>query len=241
MTATSEEWSGTRNILVILAHPDDPELFCGATIARWISAGHTLSYCLLTSGDKGHSDSSLTPQQVSEVREKEQLDAARVLGVKSVSFLRYPDGYLVPDIKIRKDVVRVIRQQRPDILVSCDPTNIFPGDAGISHPDHRAAGQIVVDALFPAVGNPFFFPELKVEEGLEPHQVKELWLSVTGQPNLILDVTDHWEDKIGALQAHRSQVGDPEKFAERMHSRRASDSSVETPRYEEKFRRFKFG
>jgi LmbE family N-acetylglucosaminyl deacetylase len=241
MTFTAEEWSGTQHILVILAHPDDPDFFCGATIARWTSAGHILSYCLLTSGDKGASDVNLSSEEVAAIREKEQMAAAQVLGVKSVRFLRYPDGYLIPDLQARKDVVRVIRQERPDILVTCDPTNIFPGDAGISHPDHRAAGQIVVDAVFPASGNAFFFPELRVEEGLEPHSIKELWMSVTGQPNMILDVTDTWQMKVTALKEHRSQVGDPEKFEERMRSRRTPDSSGEIPRYEEKFRRFKFG
>jgi len=241
MTAVSEEWEGNKRILVILAHPDDPEFFCGATIARWTAAGHLVSYCLITNGDKGSSDITISPEELAAAREIEQKAAAAVLGVKSVRFLHHPDGYLVPDLGMRKEVVRVIRQERPDILVTCDPLNIFPGEAGISHPDHRAAGQIVVDAVFPAAGNAFFFPELRVEEGLDPHTVKEVWMSVTGQPNVILDVTDYWDKKIMALKEHKSQIGDPEKFVERMRSRRVQGNADEPPRYEERFRRLKLG
>lgn len=240
MTAVSEAWTGQKRILVILAHPDDPEFFFGATIARWTSAGHILSYCLLTSGDKGASDVMLSTEEVVAIREKEQRAAAEVLGVKSVRFLHYPDGYLMPDLGIRKDVVRVIRQERPDILVTSDPAN-YISDVHINHPDHRVAGQVVIDAVFPASGNPFFFPELRIEEGLDPHSVKEVWLSISPQPNFVQDVTEYWEAKINALKEHKSQIGDPVKFVERMHSRRTPDSSEEAPHYEEKFRRIIFG
>ncbi len=234
-----ENWSGAQRILVILAHPDDPEFFCGATIARWTSTGHYVEYCLLTHGDKGTADRSLTPEALSQIREQEQRKAAAVLGVQSVSFLNYLDGYLVPNLDLRRDLVRVIRTHKPDILVSCDPLNIFPGDNRVNHPDHRAAGQAVVDALFPATGNFNFFPEL-LDEGLEPHAVKELWLSITPQPNVIMDVTDFWDKKIRALHEHRSQIGDIDKFDERMRNRRTPDSTPEAPRYEEHFRRFIF-
>lgn len=236
MTEFSEGWEGQKKILVILAHPDDPEFFCGATIARWTSTGHIISYVLLTRGDKGAQDRSLSPEAISSLREKEQKAAALTLGVKSIRFLDYADGYLVPDLKLRKDIVRVIRQECPDILVTCDPLN-FINDTHINHPDHRAAGQAVVDAVFPAAGNPFFFPELMDEEGLAPHAVGEVWMSISMQPNLILDVTDTWPLKIQALQCHVSQIGDPAKFAERMQTRRAADSTEEAPRFEERFRR----
>lgn len=235
-----EEWNESKKILVILAHPDDPEFFCGGTIARWTDAGHVVSYCLLTRGDKGNEDRSLRPEQVAQKREKEQRAAAGVLGVKAVQFLNYPDGMLVPDVNMRREIVRVIRRERPDVLVTCDPTNLFPRPGSLNHADHRAAGQVVIDALFPAAGNVMFFPEL-LEEGLEPHSVKELWVSLTHQPTLMVDVTPYWETKLRALHEHASQIGDPEKFDERMRSRRAEDSSPEAPRYEEKFRRIIFG
>ena len=146
----SEGWDGQKRILVILAHPDDPEFFCGATIARWAANGHLINYVLLTRGDKGAQDRSLKPDEISRMREIEQQGAARVLGVQSVRFLDYLDGYLVPDLALRKDIVRVIRQERPDILVTCDPLN-FISDTHINHPDHRAAGLATLDAVFPVV------------------------------------------------------------------------------------------
>jgi len=158
-----------------------------------------------------------------------------------VQFLRYDDGYLVPDLMVRKDVVRVIRQFRPDILVSCDPTNYYVRDVSINHPDHRAAGQVVLDAAFPAAGNPYFFPELLEVEGLQPHTVREIWLSLTAQPNVTLDVTPTWEDKMQALYQHRSQIGpDLAAFRERMLTRRVPESDPAAPRFEERFRRLLF-
>jgi LmbE family N-acetylglucosaminyl deacetylase len=240
MTETSEGWEGSKRILVILAHPDDPEFFCGATIARWTAAGHTVKYCLLTRGDKGRHDLSVSPAELACTREGEQSAAAAVLGVQSVQFLDYFDGYVVPDLAMRREVVRVIRKERPDIVVTCDPLNVFPNGDHINHPDHRAAGQVVVDAVFPAAGNPFFFPEL-LKEGLEPHGVKEVWMSVTSDPNVILDVSEHWDRKILALQEHKTQIGDPATFGERMRTRRAAASTEEAPRFEERFKRLKQG
>jgi LmbE family N-acetylglucosaminyl deacetylase len=238
-TLEPENWESPQTILCILAHPDDPEFFMGATIARWTSQGHTVHYCLLTRGDKGVRDNTADPLALAKEREVEQRKAGDVLGVKDIQFLDYQDGYLVPDLAVRKVVTRVIRQYRPDIVVSSDPTQIF-GDNNINHPDHRAAGQIVIDAVFPAAGNPLYFPELLQEEGLAPHSVKEVWLSVTPQPNTILDVTPFWEKKIEALHNHVTQIGDMNGLDERMRSRRTAESTPETPRYEERFRRVKF-
>jgi len=235
-----EGWDSPRSILVILAHPDDPEFFCGATLARWIRMGHRVRYCLLTRGDKGTNDPSVSTEALALRREDEQRAAASVLGVEGVRFLHYPDGYLVPSLETRRDVVRVIRQERPDILVTCDPTNLFVNEMHINHPDHRAAGQIVVDALFPAAGNPMYFPELMHEEGLMPHAVQELWLSGTPQPNVILDVTDLWDTKVRALHEHRSQIGDIQAFDQRMYHRHTADSTFENPRFEERLRRLVF-
>ncbi len=236
-----ENWSTTKRILVILAHPDDPEFFLGGTIARWTALGHEVRYCLLTRGDKGTSDRTMSPQTLSVMREKEQLAAAGILGVSAVRFLDYEDGYLVPDLKIRREVVRVIRQEKPDILVTSDPTNYFSTARNVNHPDHRAAGEIVLSAVFPAAGNPMFFPDLLNEEGLDVHPVEEVWVSLAQQPNVILDVTTTWEKKIRALCEHKSQIGDPQKLVERMQNRKAEDSPPENPRYEERFRRIMMG
>ncbi len=241
MTLQPENWEDTKNILVVLAHPDDPEFFCGATLARWAKAGHTINYYLLTCGDKGFNDSTaadMTTDELCRIRHDEQRAAADVIGVKAVHFLDRPDGYLVPDLDLRREIVRVIRKMKPDILVTCDPQNLF-ASYGLNHPDHRAAGQVVLDAVFPAAGSPVFFPEL-LAEGYQPHMPKEIWCSLTSQPNTTLDVTETWPIKLQALLNHKTQIGDVEKFKERMKSRHTEDSTDENPRYEEKFRVVKY-
>jgi LmbE family N-acetylglucosaminyl deacetylase len=234
-----DAWETPQKILVVLAHPDDPEFFCGATIARWTRAGHEVIYWLLTCGDKGTSDRSLTSEELCAIRHAEQRAAAAVLGVNEVHFLGFPDGYLVPDLALRKEVTRILRTVRPDILVTCDPTTLFVGDNRLNHPDHRAAGQAALDAVYPPARDHLYFPDL-LEQGLEPHNVREVWVSGTQQPAIRMDVTDLWETKIRALYEHKSQIGDPQMLAERMRSRRVEGSTPENPRYEENFRRIVF-
>lgn len=233
-----EIWDSPKNILVILAHPDDPEFFCGATLAKWARAGHHITYQLLTCGDKGFNDSTtadMTPDVLCALRHEEQRAAAKIIGAQAVHIMNNPDGYLVADLDLRRKVTRAIRSFKPDILVTCDPQNLFAA-YGINHPDHRAAGQVVLDAVFPAAGNKEYFPELIVE-GYEPHMPKEVWCSLTQQPDTIIDVTETWTIKLEALLSHQSQIGDAEKFKERMLSRHTKDSTDENPRYEEKFKR----
>lgn len=242
MTPSPDNWTDPQQILVILAHPDDPEFFCGATLARWARAGHHITYALLTCGDKGSSNAETLPDDLCHTRQEEQKAAAAVIGAKAVHFLDREDGYLVPDISLRREITRLIRRFKPDILVTCDPQNLFPsGSYRLNHPDHRAAGQAVLDAVFPAAGNPLYFPELLHDEGLLPHTPREVWISLTDQPDVILDITDTWPIKLQALLEHRSQIGDVEKFIERMRARHTKDSTDDAPRYEEKFRHLKFG
>ncbi len=241
MTEQPDNWSTPQNIVVILAHPDDPEFFCGATLVRWARAGHNITYHLLTCGDKGWNPTThpdMTPDALCALRHVEQANAAKIIGAKAVHFLDRPDGYLVPDLDLRREVVRLIRTHKPDILVTCDPQNLFAA-YGINHPDHRACGQVVLDAVFPAAGSPFFFPEL-LKEGLTPHMPKEVWVSLTNQPNTAIDVTDTWDIKLKAIFEHKSQVQDPQGLIERFKSRRTEDSTDENPRYEEKFRVVKY-
>lgn len=230
-------WKEQKNILVILAHPDDPEFFCGGTIAEWVKQGHQVSYCLLTKGDKGVNEQFQTDEDIRELRMQEQEKAAAILGVTDLVFMDNEDGYLVPTIAMRKDVARVIRQKKPNIVVSCDPTNYYLNKHYINHPDHRAAGQIVIDAVFPAAQNPLFFSELIHDENLPPHNVDEVWLSLAKEPNEVVDVTDNWDLKVNALLEHRSQIGKEEAFRKRMMSRHTDDSSDECPRFEEAFKR----
>ena len=234
----NEGWETHKDILIILAHPDDPEFFLGGTIARWVRAGHSVRYVLLTKGDKGAGDDFVSPEEVINTRVKEQNNAARNLGVQSVAYMDYRDGYLIPDLEMRKKVVQVIRENQPDILLTCDPTNYFPTQQYINHPDHRNAGQVVIDAVFPAAGNRFFFPEL-LEEGYLPHEVEEVWMSLTNTPDVTLDVTEYWRDRIEALKMHASQIGDPDVFEQRMFER-VQNNDNNPFRYEEKFRVIKF-
>jgi LmbE family N-acetylglucosaminyl deacetylase len=233
-----EGWDTPKDILVILAHPDDPEFFLGGTIARWIRAGHTVRYVLLTQGDKGAKDVTLTAKDITDIRIGEQQAACEFLGVASVDFMDYEDGYIVPDLEMRKRVVREIRKYRPQILVTCDPSNLFPSSQYINHPDHRYAGQVVVDAVFPAAGNHFFFMDL-IEEGYPPHEVEEVWMSLTSQPDVRLDVTEFWEVKLAALKRHASQIGDLEAFEKRM-TERVTDPETGQIKLEETFRVIKF-
>jgi LmbE family N-acetylglucosaminyl deacetylase len=236
-----ENWDSPQHILVILAHPDDPEFFCGATLARWAREGHHITYQLLTCGDKGFNESTsveMTTDALCAIRHEEQIAAAKVIGADAVHFMDLPDGYLVPDLNLRREIVRVIRKFKPDILVTCDPQTLF-ATYGINHPDHRAAGQVVMDAVFPATGSPVFFPELLLE-GHEPHMPKEVWCSLTMQPNVKVDVTETWQIKLDAILKHTSQIANVDKFLERMKSRRTEDSTDENPRYEENFRVVKY-
>jgi LmbE family N-acetylglucosaminyl deacetylase len=237
---TPENWETSKNILVILAHPDDPEFFCGATIARWTAAGHHVSYCLLTCGDKGANDLNTNTETLCKTRQAEQQAAANILSVQRVQFLGYKDGELQSDFQLRQDITRVIRQEKPDILLTCDPQALYLRDTMINHPDHRAAGQAVLDAVFPASGNPLYYIELWREEGLAPHSVQEVWVSLTSTPNLLLDITDYWDIKIQALKQHASQIGNAQSLEKRMRNRHTEDSTPENPRYEEGFRRIVF-
>ncbi len=193
-----EDWNNPRKILVVLAHPDDPEFFCGGTLVRWIDAGHEVNYLLLTKGDKGSEDPGITPEELKTTREHEQQEAACVLGVKNITFLDYPDGFVIPNVELQKEIVRHVRMLRPHIIVTSDPTNFFIRDIHINHPDHRNAGLATLEAIFPAAGNMFFYPEL-FEEGLQPHTPDEVWISLTHEPTVTIDISSFWKVKLGCI------------------------------------------
>jgi LmbE family N-acetylglucosaminyl deacetylase len=207
-----------NKVLVVLAHPDDPEFFCGATVAKWAKAGKHVRYCMLTCGDKGSDDPNMTHDELCAIRHAEQTNAARVLGVTDLVWLNYPDGELVPSLETRLRVAREIRKYKPDIVVTCDPNLIYTRFGTINHPDHRAAGQITLDAIMPGAGNRMYFTEL-LEEGLEPHQVKEVYISNPVQPDTVIDVSDTFELKLRALREHKSQIKDPDALEQRMSAR----------------------
>ncbi|MCS6963414.1 PIG-L deacetylase family protein [Thermoflexus sp.] len=205
-------------ILVVMAHPDDPEFAAGGTIARWIQEGHEVIYCLATRGEKGSNDPMMTPEQLATIREKEQRQAAATLGVREVIFLNYADGALEPNLALRRDIVRLIRRYRPEIVVTMDPQTLIRGNRYINHNDHRAIGLATLDAIFPAAGNRMYFPEL-LQEGLEPHQVREIYLSTTEYANHWVDITDVFALKMAALRCHASQIRDYSALEQRLRER----------------------
>lgn len=203
-------WQPNTKILVVLAHPDDPEFFMGGTLAYWHSLGFHIDYLLLTQGGLGQSEAFSDEAALKVIRRAEQRAAADVIGVHDVSFFDEPDGFLANSLELQRDLVRHIRALKPDIVVSSDPTLYYRGTR-LNHHDHRMAGQIVAEAVFPAARNDGFFPELK-EEGYPAHNVKELWFSLSKDPNMTLDVSDFWDTRIQALKEHRSQIQDIEQL-----------------------------
>jgi LmbE family N-acetylglucosaminyl deacetylase len=196
--------------LVVAAHPDDPDFGVAGTAAKLARDGHAVHYLMLTSGDAGSEDPLVPPAELMRLREAEQIAAGAVLGLASVRFLRYPDGELVPSLELRKAIVRVIRELRADVVLCQDPRSLVDDDGTyLNHPDHRAAGQVCLDAVFPAAGNPSAFRGL-LAEGLKPHKVREVWLYFTGrgQVNHFVDISETLEVKIAALAAHTSQIGE---------------------------------
>lgn len=226
------------SVLVVLAHPDDPEFFCGGTVARWSSEGRTVTYCLLTRGDKGSDTDDVPPEELANIREAEQREAAKKLGVSEVIFLDELDGYVMPTLELRRKIVRVIRQVRPAVVITSDPTNFFPNNRYINHADHRAAGQATLDAVYPAARSALYFPELAADEGLEPHKVREVYVAGAQHPNTIVDITSHFDRKVKALSAHRSQIKDLEALEARLKSNMSDPNSPpDSPRMIESFRR----
>lgn len=209
-----------ERVMVIMAHPDDPEFFCGGTIALWRSQGAEVSYLILTNGNKGSDDPEMTPEKLAAIRKEEQQAAADVLGVKRVIYMEAPDGELQPTLELRRRVVSEIRRYRPDTVVAQDPTRYYMEHVYINHADHRAAGEIAIDAVFPAARNRMYHPEL-LEAGLEPHTVRQVFLAAAAQPNLWINHTALFETKLKAIQAHASQVQHrtPEALAERIRQR----------------------
>jgi len=193
----------TKRILTLFAHPDDAETMAGGTLLRWAREGHAITLGLITDGDKGTADPADTREAVIARRREEQRGAAARLGADVVA-LGWEDGMLQPTLDLRRDLVRVMRTVRPDIVVASDPTVWFRHGIYINHPDHRAAGQAVVEALYPAVKKPHIFPEL-LAAGLEPHVVAEVWLGPTDEPDVFVDISDLLDDKIALICEHASQ------------------------------------
>lgn len=194
-------------ILVTAAHPDDIEFGVAGSVAKWVREGNRVFYCIITDGSAGSNEPDTDRDALIATREAEQRAAAKIVGVEDVFFLGYKDGSLQPSIELRRDLTRLIRQLKPFRFVCQDPTTMFPRQDYINHPDHRAAGEASVYAYFPSAESRPIFPEL-LEEGLEPHKVDELYLYLTTEGDLFVEVTEYMALKIKALRCHKSQISE---------------------------------
>lgn len=211
--------------LAIVAHPDDTEFGCSGTVARWAAAGCEIHYVVLTSGDKGTEDPNADTEMLRRTREAEQLEAARILGVKGCVFLHFTDGELVNSLEMRGAVVREIRKFKPEVIFTWDPlTRNYR-----MHPDHRVCGQLTLDAAFPSAIMPLSYPEQIRQEGLEVHRTKKLLLFGTDAPDLVLDITGYQEKKFEAMKAHPSQFNFEDGNFEKRMRLRARDAARAHP------------
>jgi LmbE family N-acetylglucosaminyl deacetylase len=202
-----------KRVMVIMAHPDDPEFFTGGTIALWTREGAEIIYLILTNGNKGSDDPDMTPEQLAKLRQEEQRTAAGLLGVKTIIFLDQPDGELQVTLQLRQQVVREIRRHRPGVI-----------------------GQVALEAIFPAARNAMYHPEL-LGEGLMPHAVHEIYLAGSTQPNRWVDITDVMDVKVQAIRSHASQLPDPKSTIERVRQRAEAVDEYGRSVYREAFHR----
>jgi len=223
--------------LAVYAHPDDPEISCGATLARWAAAGAEVHVLVCARGEKGSRDPSVDPAELARRRAGEMEEAGRVLGLAGRDQLDIADGDLANTPETRGGIVAVVRRVRPDVVVCPDPTAVFFGDTYFNHSDHRTAGWATLDAVSPAAGNPHYFPAA----GL-PHQVGTVLLSGTLEPNVWVDVGDSLQTKIDALLCHASQLeGTGEWFRSVLRGRAEAEGEGAGVRYAEGFRRLTLG
>jgi LmbE family N-acetylglucosaminyl deacetylase len=218
----TEERDDYQRYLLVVAHPDDAEFSSAGTIHKLAAEGKDVVIVQVTSGDRGTTDTSFTPETLAATREAEELEAARRLGVRHVEFLREGDGHVFPTTAFREKIVRMIRTHKPDVIITHDPFRPYA-----LHPDHRAVGITAHDAVYPLARDPLYFPE-HAEAGLEPHKTAEIWYFGSEEPDVVIDITDHFDAKIDALKAHASQVGDGDGLADRLRER-AEDVAKDEP------------
>jgi LmbE family N-acetylglucosaminyl deacetylase len=205
-----------ERVLVITAHPDDVDFGVAGSVARWTDAGTSVSYCIVTDGEAGGFDESVPRPAMAEIRRAEQTAAAKVVGVTDLTFLGYPDGRLVSSLDLRRDITRVIRARQPDRVV-CQSSERMYSRLYASHPDHLAAGDAAIAAVYPDARNPFAHPEL-LDEGYEPWSAPEVFVMAAPSVDVYVDITDSIERKIEALLCHTSQIPDADALAERIRS-----------------------
>jgi len=217
--SAEEKWASYERALVITAHPDDAEFIAGGTMAKLAAMGIEVTLAVATSGDKGTRDINLRPQELAAIREAEQRAAANVLGLHQCVFLGYPDGFLAEGPELRGHIVRLIRQLRPDIIITWDGFR-----DGFNHTDHRVIGRVVRDALFPAAHDPHYYPEHRMR-GIGPWRTAEALLAATSEPTLHIDIAPFLEQKVDAILCHTSQIDGTSRddMLKRMRGRAKAD------------------
>lgn len=204
-------------ILIVTAHPDDVDFGSGGSVATWTNEGHEVVYCLVTDGQAGGFDNTISRDEMVVVRRREQTEAGAILGVSELHFLGFPDGAVVADLNLRREISAIIRMVKPDRVVTQSPERRYDRIYA-SHPDHLATGEATVCAVYPDSRNEFAFPELMSERELIPHAAPELWIMGGPNPNTFVDTTDVFDLRIQALLCHKSQHRDAAGLPERMRS-----------------------
>ena len=227
--------------MVVVAHADDAEYGCSGTVAKLCSEGWEMVYVLCTDGSKGSSDREMTQEELVRIRRQEQLDAGKALGLKDVVFLDYEDSMLEPTLDLRRDIAREIRRHRPDVLLCNHPLRILDGGWGVGHPDHLAAGEAALAAVFPTARDHMTFPKL-LEAGFEPHKVAEVWVMGHPEPDLWIDVTDHIDTAVKAIMQHVTQVDgtSEESVGQMMREWRRRPAVGKGMQYAETYKRINF-
>lgn len=202
-----------KTFMWVVAHPDDAEFSSAGTIAKFAKEGKHVVIVQVTSGNMGTTDRDISPEDLAKKREGEETEAAHRLGVQDIEFLRVIDGTVTPDLSLREKITRMIRKHKPDVVVTHDPFRPYA-----FHPDHRGVGLATHDSVYPTARDHLYFPE-HLAGGLEPHKTKEIWYFGAEQPDLYIDITDTFDDKIEALQAHVSQVSERKDLADRLRER----------------------
>jgi LmbE family N-acetylglucosaminyl deacetylase len=227
--------------LAVYAHPDDPEISAGGTLARWAAAGAQVWVLITTRGDKGSSDPAVDGAALTRTRIEETAQASELLGFAGHFHLDYPDGDLPDDRDLRAAIVRRVRELRPEVVVCPDPTAVFFGDSYFNHRDHRVTGWATLDAVAPAAGNPHYFRD-QISDGLAVHQIRAAYLSATLEPNCWVDISDVLERKVDALFCHASQLTETGEWFRQFLRDRAEEAGREAGvRYAEGFRRLALG
>ena len=223
--------------MVVVAHPDDAEYGCAGTMVKWCREGMDVVLVICTDGSKGTSDREVTGPQLAGIRRREQIAAGEAIGLKKVVFLGYEDSMLQPTLELRRDIAREIRRYKPDVVISPSPVRNLFVTGYLGHPDHLAAGEATLSAVFPAARDYLTFPDL-LDEGFEPHKVREVLITEHRDPDMWVDVSDTIELAIAALKEHVSQVGDGVEDDRWMRNWRKQAGEHHGMKYAETFRHY---